>query len=60
MNFPSNSKQDPPFHCIAYYYSRAVWDGLPNYLKDVPLVMSLNSVHLLLVMNFVSWFRLVL
>ena len=25
-----------PFHCIAYDYSRADWDGLRDYLRDVP------------------------
>ena len=26
--FPRNSKQDTPFHCIAYDYSRADWYGV--------------------------------
>ena len=25
-----------PFHCVAYDYSRADWDGLRDYLRDVP------------------------
>ena len=25
-----------PFHCVAYDYSRADWDGLRNHLRDVP------------------------
>ena len=33
IDFPSNSQQDAPLHCIAYGYSRANWDG---HLKDVP------------------------
>ena len=32
----SNSQQDVPFHCIAYDYSRADWDGLRDHLRDVP------------------------
>ena len=28
IDFPINSKQDALFHCIAYDYSRADWDGL--------------------------------
>ena len=33
IDFPSNSH----FHCIAYYYSCADWDGLPDdHLRDVP------------------------
>ena len=36
IGFPINSKQDIPFHCIAYDYSRAVWDGLRDHLRDIP------------------------
>ena len=36
IDFPTNSKQDAPFHRIAYDYSRADWDGLRDHLKDVP------------------------
>ena len=25
IDFPTNSKRDAPFHCIAYDYSRADW-----------------------------------
>ena len=35
-DFLSNSKQDAPFHCIAYDCSRADWDGLRDHLIDVP------------------------
>ena len=35
IDFPINSKQDAPFHCMAYHYSRADWDGL-RHLRDVP------------------------
>ena len=34
IDFPINSKQDTPFHCMAYDYSRADWDG--DHLRDVP------------------------
>ena len=30
IDFPVNSKQDTPFHCMGY------WDGLPDHLRDVP------------------------
>ena len=30
------SKRDAPFHCIAYDYSCADWDGLHDHLRDVP------------------------
>ena len=36
IDFPINSKQDTPFHRIAYDYSRADWDGLCDHLRDVP------------------------
>ena len=35
IDFPINSKQDTPFHCVAYDYSRADWDGLCDHLRDV-------------------------
>ena len=36
IDFPINSKQDSLFHCVAYDYSRADWDGLWDHLRDVP------------------------
>ena len=36
IDFPINSKQDALFHCIAYDYSHADWDGLHDHLRDVP------------------------
>ena len=36
IDFPTNSQQDAPFHCIAYDYSCADWDGLCDHLRDVP------------------------
>ena len=36
IDFPINSKQDTPFHCVAYDYSHADWDGLCDHLSDVP------------------------
>ena len=34
-DFPSNLQRDAAFHCIAYDYSHADWDGLCDHLKDV-------------------------
>ena len=34
--YPSNSQRDAPFYCIAYDYSRADWNSLPDHLRDVP------------------------
>ena len=36
IDFPINSKQHAPFHCIAYDYSCAGWDCLRDHLRDVP------------------------
>ena len=36
IDFPINSKQDAPFHRIAYDYSLADWDGRRHSLRDVP------------------------
>ena len=36
IGFPNNSQRDAPFHCIAYDYSRADWDGLCDHLREVP------------------------
>ena len=35
-DFPSNWQQDALFHHIAYDYTCADWDGLCDYLRDVP------------------------
>ena len=36
IDFPLNSKQDTPFHRMAYDYSHTDWDGLCDHLRDVP------------------------
>ena len=36
IDFPSYSQPDALFHSIAYDYSRADWDGLHDYLRDIP------------------------
>ena len=36
IDFPTNSQHDALFHCIAYNYSPAYWDGCHDYLRDVP------------------------
>ena len=36
IDFPVNSKQDTPFHRMAYDYSHADWDRLRDHLRDVP------------------------
>ena len=49
-DFPANSKWDALFHCIAYDYSPADWDGLRDHLRHVPWEDILNSV--LINLNF--------
>ena len=58
FNFPSYSPQDAPFYRIAYDHSRAAWDGLPNHLRDVPWKDIFKLSALLLLLKFVSGFRL--
>ena len=58
IDFPSNTKGDVPFYCTAYDYSRADWDGLRDHLRDIHGMISLNSVLLQLVLNFMSGSRL--
>ena len=36
IDFLSYSQWDLLFHCIAYVYSCADWDGLCDHLRDVP------------------------
>ena len=58
IDFPSYSQQDASFHRIAYDYSRTDWGSLRDHLRDLNGRISLNSVLLLLLVNFVSGFRL--
>ena len=64
IDFPSYSKWDVLFHCIAYDHSSAHWDGLCDHdghdglWKMFHERTSLNSVLLQLLMNFVSGCRL--
>ena len=56
--FSSKPQPDAPSPCIAYEYSRADWDGPCDHLVMFHWRISLKLVLLLLLMNFVSWFRL--
>ena len=58
VNFPSNSQRDALFHRIAYNYSRADWNGLRDDLGDYHGRISLSLVVLLLLVNFMTGFRL--
>ena len=36
IDFPSNSKEDSPFHRTVYDHARFDWDSLRDHLGDVP------------------------
>ena len=36
VDFAVTSKKDAPYHCKAFDYSRADWDGFCDHLRDVP------------------------
>ena len=36
FDFPLNSKQNVPFHSIAFDYSHANWDALLDHLRNIP------------------------
>ena len=57
-DFPTNSQRDAPFHGIFYGYSCADWDGLHDHLRAVPSEDIFKIGALLLLVNFVSVFRL--
>ena len=56
IDFPSNSQQDPTFHCIPCGYSCTDWDCF--VITQKCSMGSLNSVLLKLLVNFVNWLRL--
>ena len=58
IGFPSYSQWDALFHCIASDYSHADWDSLRDHLKGVPWEDIFKLVLLLLLVNFVTGFRL--
>ena len=59
IDFRINSKQDDLFHRVAYDYSRVDWDGLCVIIWEMfHGRISLNILLLLLLVNFVSGFRL--
>ena len=56
IDFPTNSQQDAPFYSIAYDYSCADWGMV--FVEIFHGRISLNLVLLLLLVNFLSGFRL--
>ena len=56
IDFPTSSKWDDLFHCIVFDYSCANWNGLWEMCHGR---ISLNTLLLLVVVNFVSGLRLI-
>ena len=56
IDFPTtNSQQDAPFHRIVYDYSRADWDGLRDYLRDIPWEDIFNFGASVATTEFCEW-----
>ena len=58
IDFPSNSQRDALFDGIAYDYPRADWDSIRDNLRDVPWEDIFKLNFFLLLVNFLSGFRL--
>ena len=58
IDFPSYSKCNAPFYCIAYDYSCTDWTVFVIIWETLQGRISLNSLLLLLLVNFFSGFRL--
>ena len=58
IDFPPNLQKHVPFHRIAYDYSRVDWDGLCDHLIDVPCEDIFKLSASLLLVIFVSGFKL--
>ena len=55
IDFSSYSQQDAPFHCIAYDYSCANWDGLRDHLRDVPFEDIIKLIASAAAGEFCEW-----
>ena len=60
INFPIKSKQDTPFHRVAYDYSRADWDGLRDNLRDIPWEDIFKLSASAAASEFCEWFHVVI
>ena len=54
-DFPTNSKQDAPFHHVAQDYSRADWNGLRDHLRDAPWEDILKLSGFAAASDFCEW-----
>ena len=55
IDFPVNSKQDAPFHTVAYDYSCADWGGLPDHFRDVLLEDIFKLTAFAVASEFCGW-----
>ena len=56
IDFPINSKQDAPFHPVAYDYSCADWDSLCDHLRRVPWD-NIFKLSASVASEFYDWFQ---
>ena len=57
IDFPINSKQDTPFHRVAYDYSHADWDGLCGHLRNIPWEDIFKLSASAAASEFCEWFQ---
>ena len=54
IDFPINSKHNVPFHCVAYDYSYADWDGLLLLLVNFVSGFRLELMYISLIVSIRS------
>ena len=57
IDFPTNSKRNSPFFCIACDYSRADWDNLLDDFRDVPWENIFKLSDSAVASDFCEWFQ---
>ena len=59
IDFPSYWQRDAPFHCIAYDFSHADWDGLQDHLRDAPWEDIFKLSASAAAREFCEWFQFI-
>ena len=57
IDFPSNSKEDAPFHFITFDYLCADWNGLSDHFKDAPREDFFKLETSAAIRKFCEWVR---
>ena len=57
IDFSLYSQQDPPFHCIAYDYSRVDWDDVCDHLRNLSWEDILKLSALAATSEFCKWVK---